>query len=246
MDKQPTRRRYNPANVPQDAAASHTPVPDWQLPDQQQLEQERLVRQQPTQEQLEQARLARMRREKKKKALRRKKRIRRLILLLIALLLLLVIAGGTAAYFIQRAGTYEKYEFDAEAMAGRIQQMTEEEIQAELNRVVDEGMFNISIASAILFNGPDGEGEARIENIAANHYHMQVDILLDETGETVYSSKLIKPGYSIKNIRLDKRLEPGEYPATAVFSAITQEEKQVFGTVAAQIRLYVTAESPEQ
>ena len=233
------RRRRRPASVPGEPASPVPAAPEPQPSDQERIEKERLEQERLAKEQLEQARLARERRRKKQEALRRKKRRRRLLILVLALLLLLAVLGGAAGYLILRQKSFDKYEFDTDAMAGRIQQMTQEEIQAELNRVVEEGMFNISIASAILFNGPDGEGEARIENIAANRYHMQVDIFLDDTGEKVYSSKLIKPGYSIKNIRLDKALDPGEYAATAVFSAITQEENQVFGTVAAQIRLYV-------
>ena len=166
-------------------------------------------------------------------------------LLIIGIVLLVLILAAAAVFiwakFFRDTG-YERYQFDTAAMAGRIQQMTEEEIQAELNRVVEEGMFNISIASAIVFPSPTSEGEARIENIAANHYHMQVDITLDETGETVYSSKLIQPGYSIENIKLEKELEPGEYAATAVFNAITQQELQLFGQAAAQITIYVLDE----
>ena len=162
--------------------------------------------------------------------------------LIIACLILLLIAGFCVWFFVLRDTGYDRYEFDADAMVGRIQTMTEEEIQAELDRIVEDGMFNISIASAIVFQSPDGEGEARIENISANKYHMQVDIILDETGETVYSSKLIKPGFSIANIQLSKELEPGEYEATAIFSAITQEELQLYGQAGAQIKIYVMDE----
>lgn len=165
-----------------------------------------------------------------------------LLPLIIGLVLLLAIGFGLWFFLLRDTG-YDRYEFDTDAMAGRIQTMTEAEIQEELNRVVEEGMFNISIASAIVFETPDGEGEARIENIAANRYHMQVDIVLDETGELVYSSKLIKPGFSIEKIQLTKELEPGEYDATATFSAITQEELQLFGQAGAQIKLYVLDEN---
>jgi len=144
--------------------------------------------------------------------------------------------------FFRETG-YDRYQFDTDAMEGRIQRMSDEEIQQELDRVVEEGMFNISIASSIVFESPDGEGQARIENIEANRYHMQVDIVLDETQEVIYSSKLIRPGYSIEYITLDKQLEPGEYDVTAMFSAITQEEMQLFGQAAAQIRIYVLDEN---
>ena len=164
------------------------------------------------------------------------------MLIVLAVLLLCAIGFGLWFFLLRDTG-YERYEFDTDAMAGRIQTMTEEEIQEELNRVVEEGMFNISIASAIVFESPDAQGEARIENVAANNYHMQVDIILDESGETVYSSKLIQPGYSIEHIKLSEKLEPGEYEATAIFSAITKEEMQLFGTAGAQIKLYVLDEN---
>ena len=102
-----------------------------------------------------------------------------------ALLALLLLIGFCLWFFVLRDTGYERYEFDTEAMAGRIRTMTEEEIQEELNRVVEEGMFNISIASSIVFEGPDQEGTARIENVAANRYHMQVELRLDETGEVL-------------------------------------------------------------
>lgn len=160
--------------------------------------------------------------------------------IVVAVVALLVVIGILVVVIIgQMNKGYDRYAFDTSALEGRIQMMTEEEIQAELNRVVEEGMFNISIASAIIFENPKAEGQARIENIAANRYHMQVDILLDETGETLYSSKLIQPGYSVEYITLDKELPPGEYEATAIFSAITQKELQVFGTAGAKITLYV-------
>ena len=178
--------------------------------------------------------------EKRKKRKKRKKKSA-LKPILIVILIAVLIGAGIYVWnaFFREKDEYERYQFDTEAMEGRIAQMTEEEIQEELNRVVEEGMFNISIASSIVFDPKTGEGEARIENIAANHYHMQVDITLDDTGETVYSSKLIKPGYSIEKIKLDKKLAPGVYAATAVFSAITQEELQLMGRAGAQIRLFV-------
>lgn len=173
----------------------------------------------------------------------KKRRSRRRVWIRILVILIVAALAGAGYYvwdrYIRKPEGYERYQFDTAAMAGRIQNMSEEEIQAELDRVIEDGMFNISIASAIVFETPKAEGQARIENIAANNYHMQVDIVLDETGETIYSSQLIQPGYSIEYITLNRELEPGEYPATAVFSAITQEELQLFGTAGAQITLYV-------
>lgn len=167
------------------------------------------------------------------------------MILVIALAALLLAAGVYVWYsYFRNPDKYDPYQFDTSAVEGRIQKLSEEEIQAELDRVIEEGMFNISIASAIVFETPRSEGQARIENIAANRYYMQVDIVLDETGENVYSSRLIRPGYSVDKITLNKPLAPGEYAATAVFSAITQDEMQLFGKAAAQIKLYVLNMTP--
>lgn len=164
-----------------------------------------------------------------------------LIALIVVLGVGLLGGGGYFAYenFLKPQDSYERFQFDTEAMEGRIQMMTEEEIQAELDRVIEEGMFNISIASSIIFDPDTKEGEARIENIPANRYHMQVDIYLDDTGEKVFSSKLIQPGYSLEYIKLNRDLAPGMYPATAAFNAITKEELQLFGTAGAKINLYI-------
>lgn len=179
-----------------------------------------------------------------RRARERKRKRRRLLIGIVLALLLLAIGTGTVLFaHYQSQPKFERYQFDTSAMLGRIQNMTEQEIQQELNRVVEEGMFNISIASSIVFEDAQAEGEARIENVPSNRYHMQVDIRLDETGELVYASDLIRPGYSIEKIRLNKKLAPGEYAATATFSAITQQEMQLFGQAAANIRLYVLDET---
>lgn len=168
-----------------------------------------------------------------------KKKKNKRILVIIGLLLLLFGLIGILLLNKKKAEVYGKYIFDEAAVAGRIQNMSEDEIQDELNRVVAEGMFNISIASSVVYDLEAGEGQARIENILANHYNMQVDIVLDETGETIYSSGLIQPGYAIDKISFDHELEPGEYPATAVFKAITTDDYLLYGSAAAQIRIYV-------
>jgi methionine-rich copper-binding protein CopC len=66
-----------------------------------------------------------------------------------------------------------------------------------------------------------------------------VAIKLDDTGETVYQSKGIKPGQYISYIRLAKKLDAGEYAATATFTAYTQDTHQVVGSTGAQLTLYV-------
>jgi methionine-rich copper-binding protein CopC len=66
-----------------------------------------------------------------------------------------------------------------------------------------------------------------------------VAITLEETGETIYASKGIKPGQYIQYIELAKDLEAGVYDATAMFTAYTEDTHQVVGNAGAEVTLYV-------
>lgn len=129
--------------------------------------------------------------------------------------------------------------FDPNAQAGQAPYKTQEEIQAELDRVVEEGMFNISIASMIEFSDGASPGTAYIENVPGNRYLMRVAITLDDTGETVYESKAIKPGQYIEDVTLSKNLEAGQYAATATFFALDADSHEEIGQAAAKVSLSV-------
>ena len=129
--------------------------------------------------------------------------------------------------------------FDPNATTGILPGMTEEQIIEELNRIVEEGMFNISINTQISFPNGTAEGQAYIDNISANHYNMTVQIVLDDTGESVYQSGGIRPGQYIENITLSKALPKGSYKATAIFTAHDPEDQSEVGQAAAEVLLTV-------
>lgn len=166
-------------------------------------------------------------------------------LLKIAVILLLVfvlLLGALVCWFLILKPNAEKEvkggQREAEALQGSIHHMTEEEIQEALNNIVEEGMFRISIASDIIAI-EDGKAQLRIENNLQNRYVMQVSIYLDDTGEEIYSTDLIDPGYYIQEAELDEHLEPGEYAATAVFTALYPDTEEIVGTVGANVTIHV-------
>lgn len=129
--------------------------------------------------------------------------------------------------------------YDSNAAQGQFEGKSKEEIQAALNEEVAKGMMNISIAAVITF--PDGasEGEARIENIAANPMDQKVTIALKDGDEVVYESGAIAPDQHIQNIKLSRDLEPGEYAAVATFTGYDRETHKKTGQAAAEITLRV-------
>lgn len=128
---------------------------------------------------------------------------------------------------------------DPNSSLGQLQGKSNEEIQAELNRQVEEGMFNISISSNVEFADGTSEGALKIENVPGNRYLMQVTITDDATGQAVYTSGLIDPNHHIQTAKLDVDLEPGVYDCTALFTALDPETEEEVGQAAAKMTLNV-------
>ena len=88
--------------------------------------------------------------------------------------------------------------YDSNAAQGQFEGKSKEEIQAALNEEVAKGMMNISIAASITFADGSSEGEARIENIAANHFD-QFQPTLPMRGVTAIlcANLLLRSTYSV-------------------------------------------------
>lgn len=146
---------------------------------------------------------------------------------------LVLVSAAAAGVFLLKTPNSAKQAFapgarDPNATVGQYEGKSEAEIQAELDKVVQEGMFNISI-------NPD----IRMENIPANHHLMSVTLSRDDTGEVLYASGLIEPGYHIQAVPLETVLPGGSYTATALFTAYDLETEQPAGQAAARVRITV-------
>lgn len=169
----------------------------------------------------------------------RKKSNRKKALYLALVLLLLLIIGVLVALLLRRDGTgTTKKNRDPNAAVGQYEGKTEEEIQAELDKIVEEGMFNISIASVVTVENGD-DAMVRIENIAANHHNMTVAITLDDETDPIYQSAGLAPGQYIEQATLARKLPAGEYTATALFTAYDLDTLAQAGQAAAKITLIV-------
>lgn len=162
-------------------------------------------------------------------------------LLIIVIVLLLAVVALLLFLLLRRDGAENRPPAmrDANATMGQYEGKTDEEIQEELNRIVEEGMFNISINPEITMASGDSEAELRIENVPGNRYLMSVSITLDDTGEVIYTSGLIEPNYHIQTAPLNVALKKGTYTATAVFTALDPDTEAEVGTAAAKITIQV-------
>lgn len=164
---------------------------------------------------------------------------KRPVMIGIAIVLVVAIASAifSAWWFLGGGSNF----YDSQAVSGQAPYKTQEEIVAELNRIVEEGMLNISIASLIEFENGESEGTAYIENVPSNRYVLRVTIKLDSTGEEVYQSGGLRPDSYIEKIKLSKDLPAGTYPATATFVAYDPDNLEEVGQASARITLQVNS-----
>lgn len=129
--------------------------------------------------------------------------------------------------------------YDRNAHEGPYKGKSEEQIIADLNALVEEGMMNISIRTIIEFpEGSTKPGTANIENIAANHVDQKVTITLT-SGEIVYQSGAVAPGHSIDTIELNRDLSAGTHDAVATFVGYDTETHEETGQLSAEVKLVV-------
>lgn len=156
--------------------------------------------------------------------------------IIIGVVVVVIIVIVCAFFFVNNSNSGF---YDPDAKEGQASYKTLEEIEAERNRQMQEGMLNISIASQIEFENSSSPGTAFIENVPSNKYVLKVTITTDNNGEVVYQSGGIRPDSTIETITLSQPLAAGVYPATATFTAYDPDSLQEVGQAAAKVTLVV-------
>lgn len=118
---------------------------------------------------------------------------------------------------------------------GVIPGYTAEQIQEIMQRKADESTFSFEINSRPIFEDGKSEGNLRIYNPAYNSYIIDVEIKLDSNKQTIFKSAKLKPNQYIENAKLSKKLEKGEYEATATINAYADDGETLLGVSAAKL-----------
>lgn len=109
---------------------------------------------------------------------------------------------------------------DENAVSGQREAKTTEEIQAELNKKVEDGMITISINLCPVFADGSSEGLLRIANEKVNKHPQMVEIYRIDNRELVYKSGLIPVGSGVEYDRLLVDLDKGKYLCVAYISSV--------------------------
>lgn len=136
----------------------------------------------------------------------------------ICILVLLLLVGGAMLYHMANKGPVTSYEKDF--VPEFEEQQTQQTQEASITRGIKiPGYTTIPIAA----NTKDVDIE--LYNPEENQVHFQITFILNETGETIYQSKLIEPGQHLYHITLEKALEPGEHPITMQYSTYSADDE---------------------
>lgn len=111
------------------------------------------------------------------------------------------------------------------------------DLQAEIDKAVEQGMFNVFMNTNIAFQDGQSKGNMMIQNIETNRYPMYVEIYHDDT--LLYKSDIIDPGYKIEEAKLDTPIPKGTYDCTAYFYVTDSNKQEVQNKIGLNIKITV-------
>ena len=115
----------------------------------------------------------------------------------------------------------------------------EEADATDLDGKVEAGMMNISMNTVPVFADGTSEGNLMIVNEEVNRYPQVVEIVRNDTGETVYASGAIPVGSKIEAAKLRKELPAGKYDCTALFYNVDPDTGVKLGCAGASITITI-------
>lgn len=141
--------------------------------------------------------------------------------MIIALILVVAVAGGIGIYLRTRPKEVTNYDKQAEFESDQEKPENETQAGGVEAGIQIPGYKSITIAA--------GTKDVSVElmNPEENNVYFEISFYLPETDETIYTSKLIKPGQHLYDITLEREMEAGEYPLTVRYAAYSADDEMV-------------------
>ncbi len=134
----------------------------------------------------------------------------------IILLVLVIVAAGILIRRNTRPAEVTNYDVAFE----------EEQEKSEGNNPEQKIEEGIQIPGYKSIQIPAGTKDVSVEltNPEENKVYFEISFYLPDTKETIYKSRMIKPGQTLYDITLEKEMEAGEYPLTVKYATYTADE----------------------
>ncbi|WP_055071328.1 hypothetical protein [Clostridium massiliamazoniense] len=95
----------------------------------------------------------------------------------------------------------------------------------EMQKETDASMIGVKMNIHPVFNTGDAFGNILLENTSSNG-NSYVMTIVTEDNEEIYKSDLITKGTRIDEIKLNKKLKKGKYPAIAYFTSYDKDQNK--------------------
>ena len=123
--------------------------------------------------------------------------------------------------------------------SGKLDTSNAKEIKMELQKKTDDSYMNYKINVNPVFKDGKSTGNLMIENTNGNKGLLQVEIINENTKETMYKSPVMEPNSHIQEDKLLKEVTKGKYPAIAFFRSFDPDTKQLMGEAGFKINISV-------
>lgn len=165
-----------------------------------------------------------------------KKQRKTVIIVLVVVLLSVIIALSAVICFLM---SKDKSEYTPSKRDTVVTLDNKDEILADLNNKVAEGMFEVKMNVEWSFEDSSTPSEdAYIANVQTNSNTVYFDVVSDSTGQTLYESPYIPVGSALKNVALQSDLSAGTYPCTLTYHLVDNDKNEV-STLSVAVTLYV-------
>lgn len=147
-------------------------------------------------------------------------------LLLLLLLLALAAALGFGIHYAVTTGTEPEAPtqgvgvVDENALPGEGELSVPEKTETKGRQIKINGIPEMPLVAG------QREQNFVFSNPESNPCYHKIEIVLDDTGEVLYTSNLLPPGYSISQFTLNRALDAGEYKATVHFYNYSFDKEQ--------------------
>lgn len=136
--------------------------------------------------------------------------------IIIAAVTVIVLAGAFVLYQYTRPKEVTNYDMGFEEE----QENPEEE---DTSGGTEQGI-QIPGYESIVIPANTRDVSVELVNPEENEVYFEISFYLSETDETIYTSKLIRPGQHLYEITLNKEMEAGEYPLTVRYATYSMNE----------------------
>lgn len=172
-----------------------------------------------------------------------KKKRGKLTAVIAIIVAIIVIVFGGLLIFNRNNDDLVVLENEVKAELGQLENKSNDEVQAALDEIIEEGTIRVSVNMNPVFPTGEANGTLQLENHPNNHYNLRCVITADINGdgeeEEIYHSGLMPVNSHIQEDVLSVDLDKGEYPATATFTAYDVDTDNEVGVVVAQIQISV-------